>query len=118
MARPVARLAVDHAEGPEGVALGVDERDAGVGDEPMSRIAGLSRSTACSRASLTSSGSRLATACWQKECDSGELAPGGPRLREPEAALEELPVGVDERDQRDRGVEHVRGEPRQAVERR
>ena len=82
----------------------------------MSRIAGLSRSTACSRASSTTSGSRLATACWQKECDSGVSRCDAHGSGQPEAALEELAVGVDERDERDGRVEDLGGEARVAVE--
>ncbi len=37
----------------------------------MSRIAGLSRRTGCSRASEITSGWPDSTTCWQKECESG-----------------------------------------------
>ena len=72
VAGPVARLAVDHAQRAERVAVGVDQRDAGVGDDAhVADRRGCRCSTGCSRASSTISGSRCATACWQKECDSG-----------------------------------------------
>jgi hypothetical protein len=44
-------------------------------------------------------------------------APRAVRVRETDAALEELAVGVDERDQGDWRLEHGRGEAGEAVER-
>lgn len=45
------------------------------------------------------------------------LSPAGPRLGEPDLAVEELAVRVDDRDERDRGAEETAGEPRCAIER-
>ena len=100
--RPVARLAVDHAQGPEGVALRVDQRDAGVGDDAHVADGGvvaqhrvLARVVDDQR--LAAGDGVLAEGVRQRR-----LALRRPRLRQPEAALEELAIGVHERDERDR----------------
>ena len=69
-----------------------------------------------SRASVTTSGSWVATTCWQKECDSGvsrQVAHGSGR---PTAPGKPLPLGLHQAHQRHRYGERVLDQARVAVE--
>ena len=119
VAGPVARLAVDHAQRPERVALGVDQRDAGVGDDAHVADGGVVAQDAGARARRRRrSGSRRGDGVLAEGVRERRLAVRTPMARHAEAALEELAVVVDERDERDGRVHHLRGESREAVEAR
>jgi hypothetical protein len=83
----------------------------------MSRMARLSRSSGCRRASETTSGSSRATTCWQKECDSGVSRKVDQRAgRLAGLPGEQLAVRPDEGDQGDGHPEHAGGQCAEAVE--
>ena len=118
MGRPVPGPAVDHAQRAEGLPVGVDQRDARVGDDPDVADRGVVAQhvvLACvvDHQRLAARDRVLAEGMAQRSAPLGR-----PRLRQAEAALEELPIGVHQRDERHGRVEHVRGDAGEAVERR
>src|SRR3954447_9429771 len=116
MAVPVARLRVDHAQRPEHLAARLAQGDPRVGDdahlldsEVVAQQVVLAR--VLDDEAITRGHGVLAERVRQRR-----LARGRPWLGQADGALEDLPVGVDQRDERDRGVEDLRGEPGVAVE--
>ena len=114
--RPLARAAVDHAQRAERVAAGVDQRDARVGD----RAHLLDRRVVLEQRVLARVLDDQRRALRDRVLAEGvrerRLALARRRLLDADRALEELAVLVDQRDERDRGVEHLGGEPDVAVE--
>ena len=105
--RTLASMA--HSE-PSTWPCGVRQRHAEIGgDAELGRRRDCVPTTGWPRASSTTiSGSPLVTTCWQNEWLSGVCRAAGPGFRQPGTALEELPVGVDQRHQRHGGTDSTR----------
>jgi hypothetical protein len=116
--RPLARRVVDDAQRSECGALFGDERDAGIGDDAEIRHAEVLGDDLVLPGIIDDEG----PAARHRELAEGmrerRLAPRSPRLGQTDRALEELPIRVDERDQRHRRVAQARRQPGQTIERR
>src|SRR4051794_14115280 len=113
---PVAWLRVDDAQGAEDVAAGLAEWDPRIGDDAhLLHGQVVAQELVLARVvddqAVAGGHGVLAERVGQRR-----LALRRPRLGQADAAREDLAVLVDERDERDRGVEDLGGEPGVAVE--
>jgi hypothetical protein len=115
--RPCTRLPVDHREGAQNMAPARDQRDPRVRDHADLRDRQVVAHQRVLPRVLDDQPLARLDDVPAEGVRQRRLPPRRPRLRQPAGGREDLPLRLDQRHERDRRVEHPRGDPGQPRER-